>query len=208
MNRSFRPIAYFDFDGTLTTGDTLMPFLKYLLGRRTYFIKLLVLSPVLLGYFMGVVRNDVAKRLVLKYYLAGRDIGKLFEVGLSFSEDVIPGMLREEGMERFYWHKEQGHECVLVSASLDVYLKPWARAVGFDSIITSSLHVDDELVTGKLNGGNCFGAEKSRRILDNPRGFNERATYAYGDTEGDRYMLRIVQHGFMLKHGKFVEINE
>ncbi|WP_257292907.1 haloacid dehalogenase-like hydrolase, partial [Endozoicomonas sp. ONNA1] len=54
-------VAFFDFDGTLTTGDTLMPFLKYVLGRRKYYAKLFLVSPILVAYFAKVLRNDIAK---------------------------------------------------------------------------------------------------------------------------------------------------
>jgi len=54
---------------------------------------------------------------------------------------------------------------VVISASLDLYVRPWAIAVGFDDVIATHLQtLDAGLVTGKLSGANCFGIEKVRRL--------------------------------------------
>src|SRR5690606_38030685 len=158
-----RPVAFFDFDGTLTTGDTLMPFLKFVVGTPTYYAKLALVSPVLAAYFAKLLRNDIAKQIVLKQYLAGYHIDDLFERGQRFSDEMIPTMLRPEGMERLRWHQEQGHECVLVSASMDVYLNAWARREGFSEVICTALEKDDSgYVSGRIQGENCHGEEKVR----------------------------------------------
>lgn len=196
-----RPVAFFDFDGTLTTGDTLMPFLKYVVGTPKYYAKLALVSPVLIAYFSKLLRNDIAKRIVLKQYLAGYNIDALFELGQRFSEEVIPTMLRPEGMERLRWHQDQGHECVLVSASLDVYLNAWASGEWkFSELICTELEVDrNGNVHGGIRGLNCYGEEKLRRI-ESWRGQRILLeTFAYGDTDGDLPMINSATHGFMWK---------
>ena len=42
--------AFFDFDGTITTGDSFMPFLRYQLGPGKFALKMLQLSTVLAAY--------------------------------------------------------------------------------------------------------------------------------------------------------------
>lgn len=196
-----KPIAFFDFDGTLTKGDTFMPFLKYAVGSRKYYLKLILLAPVFLAYFAKLLRNDRAKQIVLKCYVAGYDVKFLLELGERFSRDVIPKMLRSEGIERLQWHKEQGHECILVSASFDVYLKHWGGIQGFSNVLCSQLDVaSDGRVTGKILGENCFGTEKVSRIKHLLAGnLQFRESYAYGDSQGDMPMLKTVDHGYLLK---------
>ena len=208
-NQEARPVAFFDFDGTLTTGDTLMPFLKYVVGTPAYYAKLALVSPVLAAYFAKILRNDIAKQVVLKQYLAGYHIDELFELGQRFSEDVIPIMLRPEGMERLRWHQAQGHECVLVSASLSCYLDCWAKGQGFAGAICTSLEQNkDGYVFGEIFGINCHGAEKANRINSYMKGKAKAATYAYGDTDADLPMATLVSHGFMWKNNskKFVSL--
>lgn len=196
-NQEAKTVAFFDFDGTLTTGDTLMPFLKFVVGAPRYYAKLALVSPVLMAYFAKLIRNDVAKQIVLKQYLAGYHIDELFELGQRFSEEIIPTMLRPEGMERLRWHKEQGHECVLVSASLDVYLKTWSQQEGIEDTICSSLEIKSNTVTGKLSDSNCYGLEKVSRISRFEGHANYCKRYAYGDTRGDIPMLSHVDSGYL-----------
>ncbi|WP_348816166.1 HAD-IB family hydrolase [Halomonas sp. H10-59] len=200
---SAKPVAFFDFDGTLTTGDTLMPFLKFLVGSPIYYTKLTVNSHYILAYFLKVLRNDVAKRLLLKGYLAGYRLGHLYEKGQKFADEIIPLMLRREGMELVKWHQSQGHDCVLVSASFDIYLKAWARRENLSSVICTNLEEKDGgLVSDTIFGKNCHGNEKSERIANWIKNHNPSKTYAYGDTAGDLPMLRTVDYGFMWNERK------
>lgn len=203
-----RPVAFFDFDGTLTTGDTLMPFLKFVVGTPTYYAKLALVSPVLAAYFAKLLRNDIAKQIVLKQYLAGYHIDDLFEQGQRFSDEVIPTMLRPEGMERLRWHQEQGHECVLVSASMDVYLNAWAKREGFSEVICTALEKDDSgYVSGSIQGENCHGEEKLKRVQKWREIRKSSETFAYGDTSGDIPMLKAVDKGmFWGKKGFWREV--
>ena len=194
-----KAVAFFDFDGTLTTGDTLMPFLKFVVGAPRYYAKLALVSPVLAAYFAKILRNDIAKQIVLKCYLAGYHIDELIELGQRFSEEVISTMLRPEGMARLRWHKEQGHECVLVSASLNIYLDVWARENGFLDVICSKLQIDKRgRLSGNLRGNNCHGLEKLKRVQKwLEAGYHQSTTFAYGDATGDLPLLVSACHGYI-----------
>ncbi len=202
------PVAFFDFDGTLTRGDTLMPFLRYLVGDTTYYRKLALLSPVLGAYLVRLLRNDIAKQVVLRRYLAGYGMDELREAGQNFGRQVIPGMLRPVAMERVEWHQRQGHVCVLVSASLDIYLVDWARDMGFEHVICTSLDCIDGIVTGSLAGSNCFGQEKVEQIRCYLTGLCPERTYAYGDSQGDHFMLDYVDLGFWVRNNGLESVLE
>lgn len=201
------PVAFFDFDGTLTRRDTLLPFLRLINGTPKFVARMAYLSPVLAAYATKLMRNDVAKEIVLRHFLQGMQLDALQSYGRKFVDSVLPTLERPEGIERLRWHKAQGHSCVLVSASLDVYLEPWARKAGFDAWITSSLALDEEgRVSGRLEGGNCFGEEKVRRIkawLDNK---HCAALYAYGDSRGDLPMLNFADEGYLWARGEFLPV--
>ncbi|MEQ5801237.1 HAD-IB family hydrolase [Halomonas sp. H10-9-1] len=203
-----RPVAFFDFDGTLTTGDTLMPFLKFVVGTPTYYAKLALVSPVLAAYFAKLLRNDIAKQIVLKQYLAGYHIDDLFERGQRFSDEVIPAMLRPEGMERLRWHQQQGHACVLISASLDLYLSPWARRYGFDALFSSQLATRrDGRASGALQGANCHGATKRVKLMQYLAGRNAQCTFGYGDSTGDDAMLGATDNGYRWNGKRFAAVS-
>lgn len=196
-------IAFFDFDGTLTRRDSLMPFLRMVRGTPRFALDILATSPYLAAYTLRIMRNNVAKEALLQRAIGGLPIEHLRERGLQFSKNIIPTLLREDVCSRLRAHQKQGHCCVLVSASLDVYLEPWAKNAGFDYCIATSLAVSPEgLASGKLDGANCYGQEKVRRIerLIGEVGLPSRS-YAYGDTVGDIPMLTMADEGYWVKGG-------
>jgi phosphatidylglycerophosphatase C len=190
-------VAAFDFDGTLTMRETLLPFLLHTLGAAAVARDALVLSGTLAAYGLGLIRNDVAKERVFVRCLAGMRIDELQQAGERFAIGVLPGLLRHQAMQRLAWHKQQGHRCVVISASLELYVRPWAIAAGFDDVIATHLETHaDGYVTGKLSGANCYGIEKVRRLealLGAREGYS---LYAYGDSRGDRELLSGSDHAF------------
>ncbi|BCX80915.1 phosphatidylglycerophosphatase C [Methylomarinovum caldicuralii] len=183
--------ALFDFDGTLTRGDSLLPFLRQVRGPLRLGMDFVRTSPWLAGYALKLLDNGRAKEALLARTLGGLPWEQVAEHGARFAKERIPALLRPDTLERLHWHQSQGHLCILISASLDVYLNPWAQSAGFDFCLTSVLERDrHDRVTGRLVGGNCHGAEKVRRIdtLFAQIGRPEKI-YAYGDSPGDRAML-------------------
>jgi len=190
-------VAAFDFDGTLTRRDTLWPFLLYTLGAAEFVRHALTLSPTLAAYALHLIRNDVAKQRVLVRCLGGMRLEALQQTGERYAADVLPGLQRDTAMRRLQWHRQQGHRCVVISASLDLYVRPWAIRAGFDDVIATRLEqFDDGHVSGRLSGGNCYGAEKRDR-LESLLGDREAYTlYAYGDSRGDRELLRYADFAY------------
>jgi len=190
-------MAAFDFDGTLTRRDTLLPFLHYYVGTTRFMAMMIRIAPVLLTYAMGILRNDQAKESMLRCFLAGRTLAQVEAAGTKFAALRLPALLRIRALERFKWHLRQGHTCILVSASLTHYLEPWARRAGFDHVLASRLETDATgCVTGRLVEGNCYGVEKARRLraLLAPR--KSCTLYAYGDSRGDREMLALADYPY------------
>ena len=190
-------IAAFDFDGTLTRGDSLLPFLKHYSGIIKYSIGMLKMSPVLGCYAVGLMKNDIAKTKLLTHFLGGASIAEIEESGKVFAEQKLVKLENDKAMNRLRWHQNQGHQCVLVSASLVHYLEPWAQKAGFDHVIASSLKVDGHgKVSGDLDGGNCFGENKALRIREYLSNKQDVVIYAYGDSRGDKEMLELADYAY------------
>lgn len=193
-------VAAFDFDGTLTHRDTLPPFLLHAAGPGRFAFNALALAPTLAGYGLGMIRNDVAKQRVLRRFFAGMKIDTLRNKATEFSERELPGLIRPKAARRFEWHRKQGHRCIVISASLDLYVQPWALKTGFDEVLASRLEtLADGRITGNLAGGNCYGSEKVARLeeLLGPR--SGYTLYAYGDSRGDRELLLAADHAYYRK---------
>jgi phosphatidylglycerophosphatase C len=204
-------IAFFDFDGTLTQGDTLVPFLRFLKGDWKFALAAFFASPSLSAYAVHCLDNQSAKEALLKQAIGNESHRWLQQQGEQFAREVIPDLLREEGIHRLHKHQAQGDSCVLVSASLDVYLQPWAESMGFDGCLCSSLEIKpDGYVSGKLFGKNCYGNEKVSRIQqwEADNACFEACKVAYGDSKGDWPMLQHASQGWLYRSGSFQLIDK
>lgn len=190
-------VAVFDFDGTLTTGDSLLALLRWYAGTTKFVGRIVHELPMLISYFLGRVDNQTAKEALLQRFFGGASIEELRNSGQLFADTVLQRMLRTEAMDRLRWHQASGHRCILISASLDIYLKPWSCHENFDDLICSQLAVDHSgLVTGKLFGENCFGQEKVRRLQELIGDITDVELFAYGDSRGDQELLHAADHAF------------
>jgi phosphatidylglycerophosphatase C len=197
MSQQQTTVAAFDFDGTLTRRDTLLPFLYYCAGPLAFVRDIARSAPALTAYGLGLMKNDVAKERVLTKFVAGTPLATLQRQGQAFARDRLPGLVRSVAVRRLQWHQQRGHRTVIISASLDVYLKPWAAALGVDHLLCTSLETNDSgLVSGRLGTANCYGPEKLRRLQQALGDGSDYVLYAYGDSRGDRELLASADHSF------------
>ena len=138
-------------------------------------------------------RNAVKARLVRRL-LAGRAETDVRAIAESFAAVLVAEHLRTDVVARAEWHRAQGHQRVIVSASFASYLDPVAAHLGFDAVLSTDLEVDaDGRLTGELAGANVRGAEKVRR-LDTWIGATPMTVWAYGDSKGDDELLARADH--------------
>ncbi|WP_018871998.1 HAD family hydrolase [Thioalkalivibrio sp. ALJ16] len=205
------PVALFDFDGTLSRRDSLFPFLRFVLGTPAFAARLPGCLPPLLGMAAGRLSRQAAKEQVLTRMLGRHALADLEAQAQAYAAGPLDRLLRPAGMQQLHWHQARGDTCVLVSASPELYLRPWARRHGIDHVIGSRLAVDAEsLVTGRLVGANCQGAAKPPAIAAWCEQLSPqvRVEYvaAYGDTAGDRPMLALAREGYLWRSGAFQRV--
>ncbi len=188
-------LALFDFDGTITRKDSLLEFIKFASGKWAFYLTMGLFSPIILFYMYFKKDGSVAKRKVLSYLFKGKSRQELDRLGKKFSEEIVPSILIPSAIEEIELHKKQKDRIVVISASLENWLKPWADSMNLEVICTQL-----EFVEGKFSGRfatpNCNGQEKVNRIKAylNPEDYNP--IFAYGNSSGDRPMLAMADHGF------------
>ena len=190
-----RRVAAFDFDGTIAQRDSLGPFLALVAGLGALSRAIAMHSPRIAAVALGRADRDATKEAVVTSVLGGRTAGSISGAGRAYADHLWERhKFRPDMMERLRWHRDAGHEIVIVSASLDSYLAPLAPRLGVDHVISSSLEVDDHgLVTGRLVGGNVRGPEKALR-LQAWLGDGPVELWAYGDSAGDDDLLAMADH--------------
>lgn len=191
------PVAAFDVDGTLTTRDSVVPFLVLVAGRRPLVTGLRRHLPRLSG---ALARRDRDTLRAVATLVAFRDrpVGDVVRAAQVHAETIRRDRLRSDVVAVLAAHRAAGHRVVLVSASYEDYLVPLGERLGVDAVLGSRLEIDGDRCTGRLDGPNCRGPEKVRR-LDAWLGQQALARddvelWAYGDSPGDRELLDWADH--------------
>lgn len=190
-----RVIAFFDFDGTITTKDSLLEFIKYCKGNTAFYVGFLLHAPFLIAYKLKIISNQRAKEMMLRYFFRKMTIQEFTECCDRFNHDVMPLLIRPKALKEINKLKEAGAEIVIVSASPENWLGAWSDSIKAKCIATK-LAVSDNRITGNIAGKNCYGSEKVRRIKEAYDLSDYTSVYCYGDTNGDKPMLALGAYSF------------
>lgn len=183
-------IAFFDFDGTITDTDTFTKFVYLAAEPKVLKKGKIFLAPYVIGYKLGLISGSVIRSKIFKFGFKGRSEKELKQIGLVYSVNSIPKMLRENAMKQITWHQKQGDKVVIVSASMDVYLKPWCDMHGLELLCSEVESINGKL-TGTYKNKDCSGMIKRERILNHYDLSNYNEVYVYGDTPEDFEMLSL-----------------
>ena len=196
-----RPVvAAFDFDGTLTRGGSVLPFLAFARGRLRVGREVVRHLPALVrAGLVGGTAADEVKEALFGRLLAGMTVADAQRLGEEFAARHLGRHLRRDARARLEWHRKQGHIVVIVSASPDCYVKPAAALLGADAALATRLAVGGDLLTGRYEGRNCRGAEKYARLtawlFTEGIGAAHPEIWAYGNSRGDLRLLDAADHG-------------
>ena len=189
--RGATDLALFDFDHTITDADSFGRFIRDLATPQQLAAAKWTAGPWLAGYRLGLVSARQLRARVLKLAFRGRKEAEIRERGARHADEVLPGLLRPEMIQRIAWHRERGDTVVLVSASLDVYLQPWCERHGLE-LICNRLEARSGVLTGRYHGGDC-GPDKVQRIRARYDVDAYAQVHAYGDSREDLGMLALAQ---------------
>jgi HAD superfamily hydrolase (TIGR01490 family) len=185
-----RRIAFFDFDGTITTKDTLLEIIKYQKGTFRYYLGMLLNLPYIIAWKAGIIPNYAAKQKVVSFFFRNMNVEEFQRRCDAFATDVLPELLRPKALQEIKKLQEEGAEVVIVSASPGNWSDVWRKETGMKSLATK-LQVSDNKLTGRFDGRNCHGKEKVTRINDAYDLSNYDEIYCYGDSKGDRPLLAL-----------------
>lgn len=190
-----KAIAFFDFDGTITTKDTMLQFIIFCKGRLSFYSGMLFISPWLVAMKLKLISKTAAKEKMLTWFFSGEDFAKFNNECSLFIKNKLPGLIRPTALKKIEEHKRHGHEVVVVSAAISNWMADWCFKNNLKCISTK-LEVVNQKITGKLNGPNCNDKEKVNSILQeyNLKDYDE--IYCYGDTNGDKPMLQLATHPY------------
>ena len=193
----------FDFDGTLTTRDTFLAFIRHARGNLAFLWGMLLHSPWLVLMKLGLYPNWKAKQRVFAHFFKGMTIDDFNQQCWFFAYDKR-SLIRPKAIEALRQAQEEGARVLIVSASVENWVgrcieaalatapqQPSTNTQQPTTItyLCTQIEVEGEHLTGRLLGKNCYGEEKVNRIQE---ALPQREGYeliAYGDSRGDKEML-------------------
>lgn len=185
-------IAAFDVDGTLLRGESLLRFLRHLLGAPG-------LSVACATAMVRVVRRpgrpirENAKAALLRSALKGAAVAPVEATGSAFARLLADRRLLTDALMTLRSHQRAGHRVVLISASPGIYVRHLGASLGVDAVLCTELAVDDGLFTGELHRRNVRGEEKVHRLDEWLASIGlqreDVVLFAYGDSGGDDALL-------------------
>jgi HAD superfamily hydrolase (TIGR01490 family) len=181
-------LALFDFDGTLTTKDSLDEFLKESVGKKKYILNMFKFIPYFVLWQLKLMNNGVAKEHLFRIFFKGMNEEFFKNKAKEFSLAKLDAIINKERIKILREHKENGDRVVIVSASMKCWLQPWCDKEGIE-LLSTQLEFKDGLFSGRFSTINCHGKEKARRIHRHLDVKDYETIYAYGDSSGDKEML-------------------
>jgi len=188
-------LALFDFDGTITNKDSMFDFIHFAVGGVNFYCGLALLSPMLLAFKLKLLSNQSAKQTLLSYYFKDWNESLFKQVATNYSLTRIDLIIRPEALTKIKWHQQNGDAIVIVSASIECWLKAWCVKHHL-GLIATRLEIKDQKLTGAFSTKNCFAAEKVNRINQQFDLDRYDTIYAYGDSSGDLEMLDLADEKF------------
>lgn len=190
-----RTIAIFDFDGTLTTKDTLLEFIKFVCGKKSFYIGFFLHAPLLVLMKLGLYSNRKAKQKVFSWFFRGMPYTAFAKYGEDFAE-VIKEMTKETTLAILRKHQREGADVYIISASVDEWVRPFCTQLGIKDTIATQIETDSKgMLTGRFASPNCYGEEKVRRFLEIEPSRSGYCLYAYGDSRGDKEVILFADKG-------------
>lgn len=193
-----KKVYLFDFDGTLTSADTLLEFIRCACGRRRFFIGFALFSPLLVLMKLHLYPNDRAKQRLFAWYFKGMSIDNFDLVCRRFAHHN-QRLMRQKALDKLREIFHNNETLCVVSASIDNWVRPFFDNISKASrsdfrVIGTEVEVDtDGVLTGRFRTHNCYGAEKVRRVLEAmPQLKSNRDDFwvvACGDSRGDKELL-------------------
>lgn len=196
QNQKSKTLALFDFDGTLYLHDSFTGFIFYALRKRHILKRGMQILPWIQAYYLKLYPAHRMRPKLYASMFKNSDAEEILKLAQDYAQQLI-FKLNPKLLEQLIQHQELGHEVVLVSASLDLYLKPVCSYLNID-LICSEVEIKAGKMTGFYQTADCSNQQKKIRILEKYNLKDYAEIYAYGNSDEDEEMLSLATYSYMV----------
>ena len=201
-----KKLAIFDIDYTITKKETLMELFKYVIKndkRNIRFLPRAIYSGTM--YALGIYDEKKVKETFLKFIdrIKEEELAKLVK---RFYHEKLSTILYEDALKMMRKLKSEGYEIYLISASPEFYINEFYNIEEVDKIIGTKFIFRDGIFTRKMEGCNCKGEEKVRRLMEVLKNENIevdfKESYMFSDSLSDKPLLDLVGKPYLINYKK------
>ena len=201
-----RKLAIFDIDYTITKKETLMELFKYVIKNDKRNIRFLPRA-IYCGsmYAIKIYDERKVKEKFLKFIdgIKEQDLANLVR---NFYEEKLGKILYEDAIKMMKKLKNEGYDIYLISASPEFYINEFYNIKEVDKIIGTRFNFKDGIFTRKMDGKNCKGEEKVRRLKEILKKekieVDFKASYMFSDSLSDKPLLDLVGKPYLINYRK------
>jgi HAD superfamily hydrolase (TIGR01490 family) len=145
---------------------------------------------MLAAFKLKLYPNWKAKQRIFTHFFGGMEYAVFQQLCENFFRAKGEDLIYKEAETCIRQHIADGNEVVIISASVEDWVKPFATYLGVKQLLATQLELtSDGLLTGRFASANCYGAEKVERLRSLYPNRNEIILTAYGDSRGDKELL-------------------
>ena len=150
-------IAIFDLDYTLTKRGTWGRFVWSIVRRKPWlWVPLLAAAGWMqLLYKIGKSPRIRVKQAMMRWSMVGMGQDELLQYAESFVAREVTHGLRPGGIEAVKRHKAQGDILIIISAAVDIIVKPVAEKLGFNHWLATNMKWEDGRLASEFAERNC-----------------------------------------------------
>lgn len=190
-----KSIAFFDFDGTITSKDTMLELIKFHFGYYKFMRGMIVALPWIAGMKIKLVTNQKAKEKLLSHFFEDMPEEEFIQICKDFTIKKLPGLIRKSALQKIAQYQKDDIPVVVVTASAANWVNEWCQSMNI-RCLASQMAVKYGKMTGKLIDNNCNYEEKVIQIKKNYALEDYEEIYCFGDSAGDHDMLKIATHKY------------
>ena len=196
QNQEPKTLALFDFDGTLYPHDSFTGFIFYALRKRHIVKRGLQILPWIQAYYLKLYPAHRMRPKLYTSMFKDSNAEEILQLAQEYAA-ILVDKLDPALFNQLRKHQQLGHDVVLVSASLDLYLKPVCNYLNID-LICSEVEIKAGKMTGFYQTSDCSNEQKKIRILEKYNLENYAEIYAYGNSDEDEEMLSLATSSYMV----------
>jgi HAD superfamily hydrolase (TIGR01490 family) len=195
-SQKYKNLALFDFDGTLCTKDSFTGFIFYALSKRHIIKQGIKILPWIQAYYLKAYPAHLMRPKLFAAMFKNAEHAEIEAIAQQYSKH-LKKHFNTKLLERLRQHQSLGDDVVIVSASVNVYLKFIADELNVDLICTNAEVLEHKL-TGKFATKDCSSAEKAIRTKKEFDLDQYQNIYAYGNSDEDLEMLNLANYPYYI----------